>query len=370
MSGIEVAGLVLGAFPVTIWALEQYRDVARVMGFWYEIRLEYQRSSNELKFHRLSFLRNLKQLLLPIVQDDAQLQRLVGDPGGDAWKEPGIQSALEARLHDSYHLYLEILGEMQRVMQDLKEELAIDSDIIQSNAADEGRVRTKPSATSRIKQSFDRSNRSYQAFRVKFSVGERARTRLFAEFQTYNDRLEKLMASSDAVSELEEARQNQQVSSKSTTAAITKFWGNADKLYRALLGAWNCGCRDRHCAQLMLQHRAPADNDFRLQLDSGAEERSNDGVWSMCSLTIRTLEQVSQNLAAFGQLSIQEREVDVSVATTTQQRHTKPVSKSVRFGASQEQKTVLATGPAATTRKMYGNALSMANLLSTRTNKS
>lgn len=336
MSGIEVAGLVLGAFPVAIWALEQYRDVARMMGFWYEIRLEYQRSSNELKFHRVSFLRNLKQLLLPIVPDDAQLQRLISDPGGDAWRDPAIQCALETRLQDSYGLYLEILAEMQRVMQDLNQELAVESDAVQSKVADNKRSRAKASATSRIKQSLDRSNRNYQAFRVKFSVGERSRTRLFAEFQTYNDRLERLLASSDVVSELEKARQKQWVSPKSATA-MSKFWGNADKLYRALLEAWSCGCRDHHYAQLVLQHRTPTDKNFCLHLDPGTERGRNGRLWATCSLTIRTLEQTLQiTPQPLGQLNIRRTENRVSVVTSTLQHQTKRSVKSVRFGGEVE----------------------------------
>lgn len=61
------------------------------MGFWYEIRLQYQRSSNDLKYHRLGFLRNLKQLLFPLVPDDVKLQQLISDPGGEAWKDQVIQ---------------------------------------------------------------------------------------------------------------------------------------------------------------------------------------------------------------------------------------------------------------------------------------
>ncbi|OIW28722.1 hypothetical protein CONLIGDRAFT_703809, partial [Coniochaeta ligniaria NRRL 30616] len=265
MSGIEVAGLVLGAFPVAIWALEQYRDVARLMGFWFEIRLEYQRSSNELKFHRLSFLRNLKRLLLPLVSDDTQLQRLINEPGGSLWKDPDIQKALEARLQDSYELYLEILGEMQRVMQEVNQELAVDSDVVQEKIHEDEGSKMRGPGTSRIRRAFDRSNRGYQVFRVKFSMGQPTRTRLFGELQTYNDRLDKLLATSDIASDLEETRQKQLLTqSKTATTTMSKFWNSADKLYRAVLGAWSCICREHHCARLILQHRAPNDKDFHL----------------------------------------------------------------------------------------------------------
>ncbi|KAK4452752.1 hypothetical protein QBC34DRAFT_345838 [Podospora aff. communis PSN243] len=331
MSGVEIAGLVLGAFPVAIWALERYREVARMMGFWYEIRLEYQRSSNELKFHRLSFIRNLKQLLLPVVHDDAQLQHLISDPGGDAWQDPEVQSALEVRLDDSYDLYLEILSEMRRVMQDLSQELAIDNDAAQPRSPDARGARTKASTSSRIKQTFDRSNRTYQAFRIKFSTGEQTRTRLFAEFQTYNDRLEKLMTSSDVVSELEETRQQQQ-SAKPAMAAITKFWGTAEKLYRALFEAWRCSCRDHHCAQLILRHRTLGDKDFQLHLDSGTHKVPGASLWSKYPMTIKVLEGETPGVAEmFGRISIQETtSVAIVTAEPKPQRRKMPV-KSVHF---------------------------------------
>lgn len=288
MSGIEVAGLVLGAFPIAIWALEQYRDVARVMGFWYEIRSEYQRSFHELKFHRLTFRRNLERLILPLVSDDAQLQRLISDPGGEAWKDPDIQKALEARLHGSYELYLDILGELQRVMQELNKELVIDNDVLKAKVNEESMAKDK--AKSRLRRTVDRSNRDYQVFRVKFSVGEGTRTRLFGELQTYNDRLEKLMASSDIVAELENIRQGQpENQSRALTTAMSKFWNHAEKLYRALAVAWSCSCRDHHRARLMLQHRTSTNRDFRLHLEGGVQEAT---MWPLCSVLFHTVDSL------------------------------------------------------------------------------
>jgi len=319
MSGIEVAGLVLGAFPVAIWALEQYRDAARVMGFWYEIRLEYQRSSSELKFHQLTFIRNLKRLLLPLVPDDAQLQLLISEPGGFAWKDPGIRKALEARLNDSYEMYLEILGEMQRIMRELNQELAVDSEPVQHKVNNDETSRAATPAASRLRRSFNRSTRNYQVFRVKFSVGERTRTRLFTEFQTYNDRLEKLMSTSDVVAELEDTRQNQlSTRSKFSTAAMTKFWNSADKLYRALFGAWSCSCRDHHCAQLILRHREPSDKDFHLYLEAGIQGIDK---WSTCSVTMKTFEHEHSSKKSAVADPMGNKEVDNAFASMATPLH-------------------------------------------------
>ncbi len=338
-----MAGLVLGAFPIAIWALEQYRDVARRMGFWYEIRLEYQRSSHELKFHRLSFLRNLKQLLLPLATDDAHLERLLADPGGPAWKDPAIAAALTARLQESHVLYLEILSEMERVMQELNRDLALDNEGVQKKVKgekvrgsrprrhdyrravpgcvsitplqDAHRPNVKPLA--KFGQSFDKKNRDYQLFRIKFSNGEHARRRLFDEFQTYNDRLEKLMATSDTLSKLESSRQVGKTTfpASSVNAAICKFWNHADRLYKAILCAWNCGCHEQHSAQLVLQHRTTPEKDFRLCLSS-----SSSTPWPVCPVRVKMLDRPSSK--GFLPLS-KETKPGKSVSISTPQHRAK-----------------------------------------------
>ncbi|KAI8635552.1 hypothetical protein F5Y19DRAFT_408285 [Xylariaceae sp. FL1651] len=298
MSGIEVAGLVLGAFPVAIWALEQYRDVARRMGFWYEIRSEYQRSNNELKFHRLSFERNLEQLLFPIVSDESQLQDLIAEPGGPGWHNPAIQQALEKRLQKSYQLYLEILDEMRQAMQELNKELSVDNTQLQSRVRNNERDHhafSQPATTSKIRKPLTRSNREYQLFRIKFSLGESTRIRLFSELQTYNDRLEKLTLTSDAVSELQADHKNM-ISTSATSAMVAslcKFWNHADRLYNALMGAWGCNCYEQHFAELILQHRQPLDNDFLITFCPGQQEGNGikTGSWSRCTVRLQALEQ-------------------------------------------------------------------------------
>lgn len=136
MSGFEIAGVVLGSFPIVLEALDKYREVARLWGFWWEIRSAYQKCSNEVKFHRLSFNRNLKQLLLPMVADQSQIQRLLAEPDGDLWRQPHIEQQLIDRLQDSYELYLDIIRQLQRTTKDLNNELAMDKTGVQKKLID------------------------------------------------------------------------------------------------------------------------------------------------------------------------------------------------------------------------------------------
>lgn len=135
MSGFEIAGVVLGSFPIVIEALNTYREAARMWGFWLDIRTEYLKCNNELKFHRLRFNQNLKQLILPIVADQAQVQQLLAKPGSDLWRQPSIEQQLVDRLQDSYESYLDIIQQLQRTMQDLNDELAINKPEVQKTLA-------------------------------------------------------------------------------------------------------------------------------------------------------------------------------------------------------------------------------------------
>lgn len=127
---------------------------------------------------------------------------------------------------------------------------------------------------------------------MKFSLGESTRDRLFEQLSSYNDRLEKLLSSSDEISELQKSRN---IASKSATAsfvdtAICKFWHSASQFYVALLAAWNCECFDQHCAYLHLQHRTSAEKDFQLLLMPLRSQES--GKWSSRQIKIMDKNEV------------------------------------------------------------------------------
>lgn len=126
MSGIEIAGLVLGAFPMALMALEKYRAISKTLGFWWEIRREYQKCYQEVKFHRLCFSRNLKQLVLPLVADQVLINQLLADPGGVNWQESRIAEQLKDRLRDSYDLYLDLIQQLKTTMDELNKVLGTD----------------------------------------------------------------------------------------------------------------------------------------------------------------------------------------------------------------------------------------------------
>lgn len=131
MSGIEIAGLLLGAFPLIISALEHYRQSAEVLEDWWQIKKEYKKCKMEIKVQELAFENNLQRFLLPLVVDDDEISELIAEPGGMKWKDPGLEDALKKRLPKSYDLFLDTINDIKSTVDGLKEELGVNREAFQ-----------------------------------------------------------------------------------------------------------------------------------------------------------------------------------------------------------------------------------------------
>jgi len=143
MSGVEVAGFLLAAFPLAISALEHYRETAETLGVFWKIRREYKTWTHNLNICKLAFEQNLEEFLLPLIADEDELQRLIAEPDGAEWKNPELEKRLRKRLPKSYDLYLESIDRIKDVMNDLNHELGIDNASFQSKVSEDD-VRAHP----------------------------------------------------------------------------------------------------------------------------------------------------------------------------------------------------------------------------------
>jgi hypothetical protein len=117
----------------------------------------------------------------------------------------------------------------------------------------------------------------YYLYKVKFVNGEAVRNELFGQLQSYNDKLEKLMDSSDK--EAEVMRQRASVTAdKAIDSAVCSFWKHAGRFFAAFATAWNCDCTQPHYARLLLQHRTTKQSDFHLLI--AAPEKAKT-VWNI-----------------------------------------------------------------------------------------
>ena len=132
MSGIELAGLVLGAFPLLLAALDRYRQGAEILTDWWRIQRAYKRCKHDLEYHRLLYEGNIERFLLPLVVDEDELKHLMADPAGKDWEDKAMEERLKERLPKSYHVFLDIIDDINQLMEALKAELGVQNKTFQS----------------------------------------------------------------------------------------------------------------------------------------------------------------------------------------------------------------------------------------------
>lgn len=111
MSGFEVAGLVLGALPLAISALEHYRDGLRAIQRWRKYERELQSLIRNLETERAK-LQNVCEMLLTGLVSHSRIEAMVDHPLGDLWLEEGIRKKVRMRLWRSWNVFEKTLQDM------------------------------------------------------------------------------------------------------------------------------------------------------------------------------------------------------------------------------------------------------------------
>jgi hypothetical protein len=158
MSGLEILGVILGAFPLAISAMEHYEECKKVAGTFYTIRRAHRKDFGRVKDCQLKFRLNMKELLLPLLADDLvtkiEYEQLLASPGGPGWQEDHVEESLAERLGDCHERYIEILKEMEETMVMLCKATKVDDEQFQAllksqNVSTTAIVPSAPSKTSR-----------------------------------------------------------------------------------------------------------------------------------------------------------------------------------------------------------------------------
>ncbi|KAF2643630.1 hypothetical protein P280DRAFT_466398 [Massarina eburnea CBS 473.64] len=266
MSGIEVAGVLLGAFPLIISGIEHCHNVAKVGGYFWQVRKEFNRCRSNLNYNEILYKRNLKALLVPIVTEPDDVALLIADVGGARWKDPKLQERLEARLQDSCDVYMDIIKDINETVEDMKRELCFDKSTVQDQLALPENKKERQPSPNRSKSLIVKSKYDYSKFRIKFSVRDVNREELFARLKECNERLEKLLRTSDQVSALQEAPPSTSKQISILETAFKKTYRQSELLFKALRKSFNCSCQQYHFANLRLEHRTLPEICFEIIL--------------------------------------------------------------------------------------------------------
>jgi hypothetical protein len=127
MSGLEVAGLVLGALPLVISALEHYAKGVQTAKRYFRYKSELKALILKIENEQCMFINTLELLLGGIVRIE-HMSELLSNPGGDAWKSAEVDSKLKDRLRNAHKTYLKNIKGMERSLQSIMGKLALDSE--------------------------------------------------------------------------------------------------------------------------------------------------------------------------------------------------------------------------------------------------
>ncbi|KAI7494076.1 hypothetical protein KC367_g8283 [Hortaea werneckii] len=130
MSGIELAGLVVGAFPLAVTAMELYQETAKATGTFWRIRTAYRKDYRSVAFCQTKLKLHMEELLGPLVSVDITdnldlCLELLQKPGGDGWIDNSSRNPLEARLGHCYQDYLNTLEELHLLMEKLNRDFKV-----------------------------------------------------------------------------------------------------------------------------------------------------------------------------------------------------------------------------------------------------
>ncbi|KAH7028840.1 uncharacterized protein B0I36DRAFT_126522 [Microdochium trichocladiopsis] len=301
MSGFEVAGVVLGAFPLAIAAIDAYKRISLKVAAWRELRTIWLRCSEDLKNEQLAFKRHLKLLVLPLVVDPKSATELLNDPTGRRWSDADVADLLESKLGEAHDLYLSYVRRMHETLEELRNDMQIDSDLIQD------KMTTQPAARSRVKLPMNKDEKRLQMFKMKFLQGESNRKRLLKQLRDCNEKLWKLLDSSEKDARLTTTMEAARVVA-AADASLCKFWKTATAFFRALAAAYSCQCKRSHAARLLLQHRASCKTDAKFQMVFPLEStQETPDPWAACTTTIE--ETTNKPLVAESRVLVETRKV-------------------------------------------------------------
>jgi len=125
MSGLEVAGVVLGSLPLVISALEHYANGVHTAKRYWRYKSELRTLILQINTERGIFINTLEQLLSGLVRIE-HMSEFLSNPGGESWKDVDVQ--LKLRLRSAYEVYFGNVSGMARSLKRMREKLALDPD--------------------------------------------------------------------------------------------------------------------------------------------------------------------------------------------------------------------------------------------------
>ncbi|KAL1392316.1 hypothetical protein HDK64DRAFT_250669 [Phyllosticta capitalensis] len=223
MSGIEVAGLVLGALPLIIKAMEQYADGVTTVKKFVFYKGPLEDLSLELRVQYV-ICQNTCEELLGGIAAPGDIAGLLQDVDGDLWERQDLKPAIRQRLGRSYEEFVATIIRMEEVIKEIANKLKLN----QAYHANISKFR-----------------REYQ--RLKFTLQKSEYDELMRTVRRYNKTLSQLV---DQSFRHERSQEKHRMSSKLPDFKSIQEYASA--IHSLIQRCFNCTCNNLHTASIRL----------------------------------------------------------------------------------------------------------------------
>jgi hypothetical protein len=234
-TGIEAAGLVLGAIPLILAGLQFYAEGISVTKRLWKYKEEVSIILHDLRAENTMFVNSINILLIGVVSQKEMVEFL-NDPKGERWKEEKFDRKLRARLRTSYDSYMGSITQMVTIAEKFQEQLKLDKS---------------------GKPQFSEKNAFKEHYkRLKFSLKKSDYKELMDRLRRANESLDRL---TNQTTKLETHQRERQ-----SVPNFRTIKERADSFYSALRSGWTCPCQADHTVSLRLEPRmddATSDDD-------------------------------------------------------------------------------------------------------------
>jgi hypothetical protein len=247
MSGIEIAGLMLGAIPLVIAALEHYEDLITPAKNFVNFQGELGRAIQEL-WNQYTFFEQSMEVLLRPVTTDQELSEMIDNTNSKLWQDPAIEQDLQRNLGKAYPSYMRTVNDIQKIMIGIAMKLRNVHGV--ENLS---RIGLKAIISQHTAAKVDGKLQKFEiSRRVKFTMKKKKIKESLKELQRCIEMLDKFQVKADKIAEADELYKSE--GWFRVTLPTDTIRENAKKLYSVLSKTW-CSTHSSHSAGLLLEQR-------------------------------------------------------------------------------------------------------------------
>lgn len=117
----------MGTIPLVVSALEHYKQGISTIRTWRNYDRELRSLIRNLQTEKVRFQDVCEKLLVGLVSQ-CQIESMVDDPFGEAWKEERIRAKIEFRLWRSFSNFEDIIKDMEEATKEMMKKLDLQPD--------------------------------------------------------------------------------------------------------------------------------------------------------------------------------------------------------------------------------------------------